>query len=363
MRTILSFLIWPWILWPLGSLGQEQRVFRDWVASCDNTRHCTLIGLSLVDAERFAHLRFERSGEPTAWIESMRFDLGDLLPAGGEWSLWADETQLFPIREDERRCGEPFPPDLCYAVVLQDEARKRGVFEQLRRADVLTLVVDDQVLAGVSLDGASAALLWVDDRQGRVGSETAFVRPGAKPASELGAAPSPPLVQIRKGAWQALEEAEVETSAAEIAPALLGERCDRAEQTPAAEEGFSLLRDEGWKDEEGRVLMRLFCYAGAYNFMSLWFLRAPGGGWEEVDFARPTRAQGEGQGELVNASFDPAAGLIESFSKGRGLGDCGENGVWGWNGERFVLLELRALWECRGVGADAWPVLYRARRE
>ncbi|MDW8478943.1 MAG: DUF1176 domain-containing protein [Xanthomonadales bacterium] len=96
--------------------------------------------------------------------------------------------------------------------------------------------------------------------------------------------------------------------------------------------------------------------------MSLWFLRSPSGARQEADFSRPGRHGGESPGELVDARFESDAGMIESFAEGRALGDCGEHGAWAWDGERFVLLGLRALPECRGVGPDAWPVLYRSRR-
>lgn len=358
MRLILGSLL------ALPIAAQEQRVFRDWVATCDNIRHCALIGLSIADSASGAHLRFERSGEPTAWIGTMHLELAEALPRSGEWSLWADENRLFAVAEDELRCGAPYPPDQCYAVVLGEDAKKRKVLAMLRRADVLTLVVGERIVAGVSLDGASAALLWVDDRQGRVGSETALVRPGPKPASALAPPPVPPRVRVWRDEWRALPRERVGPMIGEILRNLTPERCDRGDEPNPEEQGADFLRgDSVWQDGEGRMLASLFCYAGAYNVMSLWFIRADDGRWEELDFRHPLRRPEEARGELVNATFDPASGLIESFDKGRGLCDCGENGVWAWDGERFLLLELRALSECRGVGSDAWPVLYRAIRE
>ncbi len=110
------------------------------------------------------------------------------------------------------------------------------------------------------------------------------------------------------------------------------------------------------------MLTSVSCYGGAYNFSSIWFIRFGSGSWQEVDFPRPVRGATETGGELINAGFDPASGLLESFNKGRGYGDCGTNAVWGWDGERFVLVEWRAMAECRGVGPEHWPVLYRTAR-
>lgn len=310
------------------AFAQEQRVFRDWVATCDNTRHCSLIGLSLVDSERWIHLRFERSGEPSAGIGTMHIEFGEPLVDAGEWSLWSGENRLFVVAEGERRCGEPYPDDLCDAILIADEGRKKQILRELRRSDALTLVVDDEVMAGVSLDGASAALLWMDDRQGRVGSETALVHPGDRPTSALAQPPAPPEVRVRPGVWLALAEERVRTIAEEILRGIAPDRCDRRQPPDPEEVGsYAVQSDAVWQDGEGRMLTSVSCYGGAYNFSSIWFIRFGSGSWQEVDFPRPVRGATETGGELINAGFDPASGLLESFNKGRGYGDCGTNAV------------------------------------
>jgi hypothetical protein len=79
---------------------------------------------------------------------------------------------------------------------------------------------------------------------------------------------------------------------------------------------------------------------------------------------------------LVNADWDAATQTIGSFSKGRGLGDCGSSESWVWDGTMFRLTDATVMGECRGFGgldpgvagrgktayrANRWPPLFYAR--
>lgn len=337
--------------------AQEQRLFKDWVASCDNTRHCTAIGLSPVGADEYAHLRLERAGAPEAEVGTLRFELLEPVDQRGAWSLWQDERHLLDIDPSWRRCGAPYEPTQCAVIEIEAAEPKRRLFGAFRQGDSLTLVVDDRVVAGVSLAGASAALLWIDEQQRRLDTPTAFVRKGDRSLSQIPPPPRPPEVRVQDHVWRALDEAEVTPLLAEPRALLAADRCD---DDPAMRPSS----DRAWALPDGRLLAALFCYGGAYNYSSVWFFRDRGGSWREYDFPRPDVARPDGpvNGELVNAEFVAESGVLNSFSKGRGFGDCGVDASWGWDGERFVLLEARVMNECRGVGPESWPVLYRSLR-
>jgi hypothetical protein len=64
---------------------------------------------------------------------------------------------------------------------------------------------------------------------------------------------------------------------------------------------------------------------------------------------------------LVNAGFDEATMTLSTFSKGRGIGDCGSETSWAWNGREFVLLSHSQMPTC--VISDQWPLLYQAVRK
>ncbi len=63
---------------------------------------------------------------------------------------------------------------------------------------------------------------------------------------------------------------------------------------------------------------------------------------------------------LMGAGFDLETLTLGTFSKGRGLGDCGSSSVHAYdkNNEKFVLVEARLKAECDGSESD-WPVIYK----
>jgi hypothetical protein len=77
----------------------------------------------------------------------------------------------------------------------------------------------------------------------------------------------------------------------------------------------------------------------------------------EFDFG-PGFSQTDGVPLLSNATWDAQKGELASFSKGRGLGDCGSAETYVWDGRRFRLTYQIAMAECRGV-LD-WIPVWRA---
>ncbi len=56
---------------------------------------------------------------------------------------------------------------------------------------------------------------------------------------------------------------------------------------------------------------------------------------------------------LVNSGFGED-GVLGAFSKGRGLGDCGDATEWAWNGRRFNLVRRAFMDDCLGVPSRAY---------
>jgi hypothetical protein len=103
--------------------------------------------------------------------------------------------------------------------------------------------------------------------------------------------------------------------------------------------------------DEQRSLILLACGSGAYNVTHIPFVAERRGNrlriaparfdvqWEWWESGLPT---------LINAHWNPAEGVLASYSKGRGLGDCGTTSGYLWDGERFRLAEQQEMEECRG---------------
>jgi len=52
---------------------------------------------------------------------------------------------------------------------------------------------------------------------------------------------------------------------------------------------------------------------------------------------------------------------LNSYNKGRGLGDCGNAETYVWDGATFRLVQAYAMSECRG--STEWLTIWRAKVE
>lgn len=65
--------------------------------------------------------------------------------------------------------------------------------------------------------------------------------------------------------------------------------------------------------------------------------------------------------DLMGAGFDAATNTLGTFSKGRGIGDCGQTATYGYSAreQRFYLLEARVKDSCDGEVEAEWPIVYK----
>ena len=337
--------------------AQATTTIGDWFASCDNLRACSAYGFSSSQDPVF--LRFERGGEAGA---EPRWSIGwslDDPPAGTKVKLSFDDPALAGL-PGEPVTIEPDKSPIVFTVPPGDDA---AFLASLRKAQVLRLErvrppgakgddpSGDKV--EVSLKGAVAILIWLDDRQKRLETVTAMIRRGAKPASAVPDVPSEPVLK----AAAPVPPGRLPTQQpAAIARALKAADCETNLSDEMAKPSIDRLSPSA-------VLWGATCIAGAYNHMVYYFV-------VEQDKVRPalfeTPSGSSGNGgapnELANADFDPKTMTMSAFDKGRGVGDCGTSGRWVWDGRAFRLLEFSDMPECKGIESDAWPVVFRARR-
>jgi len=343
----------------------EFKDFRDWHAACDNLRNCSAYGLE-ANEPASAYIRVERSGAASAPARitivahvnekttvTLAFDDADLrgLPSG----------PVMFRRNDQDSYGR---------LVIDDPAAAETLVASLRKAQTLVLsridppgsAKSDPEKSELSMSGAVAALLWIDEQQQRLGTTTALIRRGDRPPSSISPQPKAPVVQAAKplptdSAPKSLPPGVAGTLAAK-AKALCGD-----DDETRLEDGIRLGRDTS-----------LYGYScpsssGAYNLHSV-FLIVPEANPQAaraVDFAYPIKlgssvAESGKAFTTTNASFDKETMTLSTFAKGRGLGDCGTAEDWVWDGQNFRLTLLRIMPHCKGIGDDDWPVLYRAER-
>lgn len=336
--------------------AQQYKSVRDWVGACDNQRHCSALGMAAEDAEQYAVLQLERGPLGSDDVSRILIRAYADLASGQVLALHADDGELLAI-EDRHLIRDP---DLdAVDIVIDEPAELKQLMGAFRRASSLSLTRDQQAIATISLSGASAIMLWIDEVQDRLDTRTALVRIGNRSPQEVAAAPQLPVAPRAAGGATDLPSEKLTVVSQRLRGGLEGDVCEDLDPETG-------LGDSGWSLADGRLIVQLSCSRGAYNFSSRWFLlEADGSNSGELSFPVPSD-DGSGrisdQLELVNAGFDPATGQLSSFNKGRGLGDCGFSGDWQWTGQRFELVAYSQMGECRGVGPDLWPVIWRTQR-
>ncbi|WP_235562817.1 DUF1176 domain-containing protein [Brevundimonas sp. Root1423] len=321
----------------------ESRKFRDWLAVCDNTNDCVAFG---------------PASEGTGWVRvgSAPGPNGARTVSVGFWPTSGEGlTGPMTLTLDGRNhVAAPVAGDHEPVGVAQVRAADAAaVASGLAAGETLTLAAGGETVT-MSLSGASAAMLWIDERQGRLNTPAALVRkgtgapspvPGPESAPHVIAAP--PIAQTGFG-----DSGQTLPPALEAVAAVKACRAETAD-TAVSNEVMSARLDASTE------LWAVPCFAGAYNVGHDWYLTGPGG--RDPRAVSLASAGGETGAGTINGGYDAGTRTLSAFSKGRGIGDCGTASTWTWTGRSFVLSAESEMTECWGVPADFWPTTWRTR--
>jgi len=319
-----------------AAMASESAAFRDWIAVCDNGNACFAYGPG---REGFGWIRVAMEPGPNAQPEV----------AAGYWPEEAESTRAFALIID----GTAYPMTLAKNEPVAAEvpaARALEVVRALASGGTARIGADHDL----SLSGAAAALLWIDERQGRVNTVTALRRPGDRPASSVRAAPPLPEVAPAPAASQSGfgDQNQQLPPALEAVPAVAACRGETGDHWVAKEVMSARL-------DANTELWAVPCFAGAYNVGHDWYVTGPAG--RDARPARLGSSADEPAAGTINGGYSPETRTITAFSKGRGIGDCGTASTWTWTGREFVLTHESEMRECWGVPADYWPTTWRTR--
>jgi hypothetical protein len=114
---------------------------------------------------------------------------------------------------------------------------------------------------------------------------------------------------------------------------------------------------------DGLRLVEVYCWRAAYNSGSILFALDPAA--PDKPRLLSFRTLGAKNNlistfQLSSPGYDEKTKILNSFHKGRGVGDCGTAGEWRWNGKDF---ELKRYWnkdKCDGqvFDVDEHPARY-----
>lgn len=310
----------------------ETRKFRDWLVVCDNGNACSAFGPA-ADGASGGWVRVTLEAGPAArpLVQAALVDRS----VGADGLDLIVDGRRFPLTMESDSLGrvQHAGPEL---IASLSQAKRLGLGDDI----------------ALSPKGGAAALLWIDERQGRLGTTTALVRRGTKPASTVPAAPALPRLSPAPAVAQ--------TSLPQpVLPAAFEARADvkqcRADTAFSPNFQTQITVDRLSPDQE---LWGVPCFSGAYNFGLRYFVTGPKGA-NPQPIAFPTSR--EPADEVVNGEYDPASRTLSGFNKGRGVGDCGIASTWVWVGRDFVLKAESEMRECWGVPADLWPSTWRSR--
>jgi len=326
--------------------AQAVKSFKTWNAICDNLKTCTAFGYTDEGADAAAFIRLARAAGPAAAPKiTLRAETedGDDGSRPLAWRVAIDGA---------------IPAGLRNVVTKGSDGERRAELSPVQAAALLAALRNGAQLSllggkapiAMSLAGSSAALLWIDDQQGRVGTVTALAAKGAKPASAVPPAPAPPAIH------PAAAVSQTGLPAKPPGPILANPEMKTCDDPGARGDDFTIARLG-----PGQVLWGAPCSAGAYNFSQMLFVADEAGRGASLIVPPDAEATGsDTDKEVVNVDYDAKARILFSFDKGRGIGDCGASIQWVWDGRAFRLLDETVMPNCLGVIADDWPSLYHA---
>lgn len=336
------------------AMPSQTREFRDWLAVCDNGNACYAFGFEPDDA---GWLRISMQPGPDAEPE-IAFGLWaeDFVQGGAAAappvSLVIDGRTFAGTAAGASSDGVP---------VGEIKAGARAAITAMASGRSMEIRAGDA--AAISTSGASAALLWIDERQGRLGTTTALLRRGDRPASSVPAPPALPVVRPAPAVDQTGfgDDKQTLPAALKALPAVqncLGE----------SEHSEWLLENVMSARLDSRTeLWAVPCGAGAYNVSHQWYLTGPGGRDPRPALLLGSERRRTGDeasawpdNSTINGGYSANTRSIVAFSKGRGIGDCGTAQTWIWTGREFALSQETSMGTCAGMVTDFWPTTWRS---
>ncbi|WP_434670768.1 DUF1176 domain-containing protein [Klebsiella sp. B345] len=347
LYRVLFFLLFAVLPSSPAWAAPAQQLFNDWLVTCNNQNFCVARNVGL---HHGLVMTLSRSAGAVT-DASLRIELG---------GIGNPVAALAPVAPRLLLDGKPLAlVDKNWQVA--DKLIKTGdsvtidaFLQQVQEGQAITLV---NGLQTISLQGLKAALLFIDNHQKRVGSETAWVGKGEEPP--LSVPPAPALRAVGK-----VELTQSPLSRDELND-LMDYGNERIDNSSCSLDPFRReIRVTALTDE--KVLLMVSCEAGAYNTIwRAWLVsRRPPYMARQLRLSLPFQppANAAREIELINASFDEQRHELVTLDKGRSPGDCGIQTRWRYDGQRFSLVRYAQQPQCDNwQGPDAWPTLWVTR--
>jgi Protein of unknown function (DUF1176) len=323
------------LLISLKAAAQEPFFHKDWALSCDNTHTCYAEGYQEESALSPISMLITRPAGPKTAVSiklqlQASYELGNEQDPGLDWTFkLGGETLKTTVKRDS----------LTWNLTPQQVQK---VLPKLLNHSFAT-VYDGRHEWVLSLQGAKAVLLKMDEFQGRIDTPSAIVKRGHQPESKVLKPLPMPIIKavlpLKSSALTKDNEIQLkEAIVAQIDKEDYSTRCNEVNSAPTAKD-FSIH-----PLSKDRLLLGYACPVGAYNFSGLFWM---------VNTQEPYSPH---LLEITGDYFDPEDGTITEVMKGRGVGDCIYKQSWVYDGQRFVVASTISDTMCRGFAGGAWSI-------
>lgn len=333
---------------PVLQIRSETKQFRDWSATCGNDGTCWAFGFAPEFAAGWVRITLAPGPDAQPQILFGYWPDGDA-KGPGQIALTIDGRAFAAALSAE---GEAEAP------IGEIRTDARAVIDALAQGKVM--IIRGASSQDVSLHGAAAALLWIDEKQGRLNTPTALIRRGDRPAATVPVAPPLPTVTPAPAVDQTGFGDVNQTVPAALRSRTEVGTCLKESAMPAISDMVMSARLDARTE-----LWAVPCGAGAYNVTHNWYLTGLGGRDPRPAILAGTAGPGAdpvmADNSTVNGAYDPKTRTLSAFAKGRGIGDCGSAQTWAWTGDRFTLTMESTMGQCAGVRSDLWPVAWRTQ--
>ena len=324
----------------VGDLKQ----FDDWVVGCDNARDCHATSLPIDEGsleplgDGNLTLSIKRSGNPTdpPSVE---------LTAAGARAL--DEMGAIDglmqtargIAVDGQKLDILLGKDS--DIYELDSRTSEKVIAAMRgKSSVSLLDPNGQSFATASLRGFDAVLRYIDQRQYLTDTVAALSRTGTKPVNALTVPLLLPRRQVRVAPKPEMPPSSIDhTQLAQLRPL---DPCLKYSKDAIQEDPIYYRLDML------NTLMILPTSCGGYNPYRMLYIV------DNQRKAQPARFwpypgnEIKDDSELSDVSWSEEERILSSFGRGRGVADCGESQNYVWHDGRFLLVQDKRMYPCRG---------------
>lgn len=313
-----------------GPRPEETAVYQNWITGCDNMRNCSAMALQAPtigtdgDTDHLEAMIEIPLATHRPLLVVFRFP--STLKHRPDLRIFVDQLEVPLIQEE-------------MGSVTISGGQTRQIVQAMRKGQWMYLRDSKgEAVARASLAGLTAALLRIDEQQGKQDTPNALVHRGKRIAYDDLPGYS---VSLSRPALAAKPPTNPKPAALDDNRML----CDGEIPEDSAKPSFVRL-----DSENSMAIVPWACGNGAYVRYANIMIVDGNGGVRPAEFDYDNGITGDGpsnvQAEVVWLEKEF---ILESATRFRGIGDCGRTDRYIWDGNKFRLSEQLVMPECRGA--------------